>query len=136
MKLQEAVKKETGFIAIGCVISTVVVILLFRLLNGFFPKIVPFGAKIIISGAVGCFIAVLNFFWMALTVQKITSIEDEAKARGVMALSYRNRMLLQLVWVVLAFALPVFNGAAGLIPLFVPSVLIKGRALFPKTGEK
>ncbi len=135
MKLQEAVKKETGFIASGCIIATAAVILLFRLGNGFFPEFVPFGSKIIISAAAGCLIAVFNFFWMALTVQKVTSIEDEAKARGVMALSYRNRMLLQLVWVVLAFALPVFNGAAGIIPLFVPSVLIKCRALMPKKGE-
>ena len=49
------------------------------------------------------------------------------RSRQMMKVSYRNRMLLQLVWVLLAFALPIFNGAAGVIPLFIPSVLIKAR---------
>ena len=61
--------------------------------------------------------------------QKIASTEDEGKARSLMTVSYRNRMLLQLIWVVLAFVLPVFNGAAGLIPLFFPSILIKCRGV-------
>ena len=133
MKLQEAVKKETLFIASGCVIVTVLCLLLFFILNKYFPGQVPFGTKVIISGAVGCVVAVLNFFWMALTVQKVTSLEDETRARSVMALSYRNRMLLQLLWVLLAFALPVFNGAMGIIPLFIPSILIKCRGIF---GQK
>jgi len=129
MRLQEAVKKETGFISAGCLCLTGVMLLLFFILNRYFPEQIPFGRKVIISGILGCIVAILNFFWMAVTVQKVTSIEDEARARGVMALSYRNRMLMQLLWVVLAFALPVFNGAAGLIPLFIPSVLIKCRGL-------
>lgn len=129
MKLQEAVKKETGFISVGCLCLTGLMLLLFCILNRYFPEQIPFGRKVILSGILGCAVAILNFFWMAVTVQKVTSIEDESRARGVMALSYRNRMLMQLLWVVLAFALPVFNGAAGLIPLFIPSVLIKCRGL-------
>ena len=129
MRLQEAVKKETGFISVGCLCFTGIMLLLFFVLNKYFPEQIPFGRKVVISGILGCVVAILNFFWMAVTVQKVTSIEDETCARGVMALSYRNRMLMQLLWVVLAFALPVFNGAAGLIPLFIPSVLIKSRGL-------
>ena len=135
MKLQEAVKKETLFISCGCVIATVICLLLFFILNRFFPEQIPFGLKVIISGVIGCAVAVLNFFWMAVTVQKVTSIEDEGRARSVMALSYRNRMLFQLLWVVLSFALPVFNGAMGIIPLFVPSILIKCRGIFQKRKE-
>lgn len=134
MELQEAVRKETLFIASGCAIATAVCLLLFFILNKYFPLQVPFNIKVIISGIIGCAVAVLNFFWMALTVQKVTSIEDDQKARSVMALSYRNRMLLQLIWVVLAFALPILNGAAGLIPLFIPSVLIKARAILTGTS--
>ena len=29
------------------------------------------------------------------------------------------------VWAVLALVLPIFNGAAGIIPLFLPSMVIK-----------
>ncbi|MBQ9549384.1 MAG: ATP synthase subunit I, partial [Lachnospiraceae bacterium] len=115
--------------ASGCIIITGLCLLLFFILNKYLPEQVPFGFRVIISGVIGCAVAILNFFWMAVTVQKVTSIEDEGKARSVMALSYRNRMLLQLLWVVLAFALPVFNGAMGLIPLFIPSLLIKIRGV-------
>ena len=131
MKLQEAVKKETVYISVGCVICTVLTLLLFFILNKIIPETVPFGVREVISALLGSVIAVLNFFWMALTVQKVASTEDETKARGIMTVSYRNRMLMQLIWVVLAFVLPVFNGAAGLIPLFFPSILIKLRAFFP-----
>lgn len=131
MKLQEAVKKETVYISVGCIICTVLTLLLFFILSKIIPETVPFGLQEVISALAGCVIAVLNFFWMALTVQKVASTEDETKARGIMTVSYRNRMLLQLIWVVLAFVLPVFNGAAGLIPLFFPSILIKLRGFFP-----
>ena len=131
MKLQEAVKKETVYISVGCILCTVLSLLLFFILNKIIPETVPFGVREVISGLLGRVIAVLNFFWMALTVQKVASTDDETKARGIMTVSYRNRMLLQLLWVVLAFVLPVFNGAAGLIPLFFPSILIKLRGLIP-----
>ena len=42
-----------------------------------------------------------------------------------MKASYRFRTLTQLLWVVLAVALPFLNGAAGIIPLFFPSFGIK-----------
>lgn len=129
MRLQEAVKKETAFISAGSLILTALMLLLFFLLDRFTPLSVPFVPKVLISGILGCLVAVFNFFWMALTVQKVASTEDEGKARSIMTVSYRNRMLLQLIWVVLAFALPVFNGAAGLIPLFFPSILIKCRGI-------
>ncbi len=129
MKLQEAVKKETMFISAGCLVLTVIMLLLFFLLDKFGPYQIPLVPIVLVSGILGCIIAVLNFFWMALTVQKVTSVEDEGKARSIMTVSYRNRMLLQLIWVVLAFALPFFNGAAGLIPLFFPSILIKCRGI-------
>ena len=129
MKLQEAVKKETVFISLGSLILLALMLLLFLILDRFTPLSVPFVPKVPLSGFLGYLVAVFNFFWMALTVQKIASTEDEGKARSLMTVSYRNRMLLQLIWVVLAFVLPVFNGAAGLIPLFFPSILIKCRGV-------
>lgn len=59
-----------------------------------------------------------NFFFMGLTIQKIVSGEDEEQARKDMKASYRFRTVTQLLWVVLAVALPFLNGAAGLIPCF------------------
>ena len=51
------------------------------------------------------------------------------KSQQLMKASYRNRTLIQLVWAVLSFVLPFTNGAAGIIPLFIPSLLIKLRGI-------
>ena len=84
-----------------------------------------------------------RFFLMGLAVQKVAGSTNEDFARRAMTVSYRYRTLMQLLWCVLAFALPVFNAAAGIIPLFIPSVLIKARGILlkgkgrkPSAGEE
>ena len=129
IKLQDAVKKETRNIAIGTGIGVVLMILIFFLLNMVLPEDVPFDYKVILGGIGGFIIAVLNFFWMAVTVQKVTSIEDEQRARQTMAVSLRYRLLMQLIWVILAIVVPVFNLVAGIVPLFIPSMTIKLRGI-------
>ena len=69
--------------------------------------------------------AVLNFFLMGMTVQKVTSTEDEGLARQRMKTSYTRRMLLQILWMIAAIAAPCFQFVAGLIPLVFPSTGLK-----------
>ena len=128
-------------------------LIVFFILHRVVPESVPFGIREVISGLIGCAVAAGNFFMMAVTVQKIAELGAKADtkvnpddpeapvevdpaanedARRMMKLSYRNRMLLQLIWAVLALALPAFNGAAGIIPLFIPSLLIKARGIAGK----
>ena len=64
-----------------------------------------------------------------MTVQKVANIEDEKQARATMGVSYRYRTLLQLLWVILAIVVPVFNMVAGIVPLFIPSLVIKLRGI-------
>ena len=137
MKLQEAVKKETGNIALGTGVGVLIMFVVFFVLHMVIPKDwtpfnynVPFDYRVILGGIGGFLVAVGNFFWMAVTVQKVASMEDEKMARARMGVSYRNRVLLQLLWGILAIVLPVFNAAAGLIPLFIPSLYIKLRGIF------
>lgn len=66
---------------------------------------------------------------MGLTVQKIANTDNQDEAYKSMKASYRFRTLTQLLWVVLAMVLPVLNGAAGIIPLFFPSLCIKARSI-------
>ena len=66
---------------------------------------------------------------MAVTVQKVASIEDDKQARSTMGVSYRYRTLMQLLWVILAIVVPVFNMVAGIVPLFIPSIVIKLRGI-------
>ena len=81
-------------------------------------------------GAIGGFVvAVGNFFWMAVSVQKVASIEDEERARKTMGVSYRYRTLMQFVWVILAIVVPIINPVSGIVPLFIPSIMIKLRGI-------
>ncbi len=135
MKLQDAVKRETGIIALGTGAGVLIMYLIFFCLHMAIPEdapfnlAVPFDIKVILGGIGGFLVAVGNLFWMAVTVQKVASIEDEKQARSTMGVSYRYRTLLQLLWVILAIVVPVFNPVAGIVPLFIPSLFIKLRGI-------
>ena len=88
MKIQSAVKTETGKIALGTGIGVIIMYLVFFVLHKLFPTWAPFDYKVILGGIGGFIVAVGNFFWMAITVQKVANTEDEDKARSVMGVSY------------------------------------------------
>ncbi|MCB7320223.1 ATP synthase subunit I [Lacrimispora sp. 210928-DFI.3.58] len=129
MQIQPAVKKETAYIAGSTIAGTCVMILAFWALHQFMPDTVPFDYKVILGGILGSAVAAGNFFFMGLTVQKIANTDNQDEAYKSMKASYRFRTLTQLLWVVLAMVLPVLNGAAGIIPLFFPSLCIKARSI-------
>ena len=91
----------------------------FGVLHLFVPDKVPFNYTVILAGILGGAVAVLNFFLMAVTVQKVAACEDEASAKKKMKASYMYRMQMQMLWAVLAILLPCFQLAAGIIPLFI-----------------
>ena len=129
MKIQPAVKTETGRIAIATAIGVIIMYVVFFVLHMLVPNWAPFDIKVILGGIGGFIVAVGNFFWMALTVQKVASMDDEKAARSTMGVSYRYRTLIQLLWVILAIVVPVFNLVAGIVPLFIPSLFIKLRGI-------
>ena len=129
MKLQDAVKKETGIIAAGTAVGVLVIYVVFYVLHMVVPDWAPFDIKVILGGIGGFTVAVGNFFWMAVSVQKVASITDEERARRTMSVSYRYRTMLQFLWVILAIVLPVFNLVSGIAPLFIPSIIIKLRGI-------
>ncbi len=98
---------------------------IFGILHGVMPEKVPFDYTVFLGGIGGGLIAVLNFFLMGLTVQKVAASTDEDAARMKMKASYSQRMLLQMLWVVAAIALPCFQFVAGILPLLFPSLGIK-----------
>ena len=75
MTLQDAVKKETGIIALGTGLGVLIMFLIFFCLHMAIPEdapfnlAVPFDIKVILGGIGGFLVAVGNFFWMAVTVQ-------------------------------------------------------------------
>lgn len=136
MQIQPAVKKETARIAAGTAAGVFLMFLVFLGLHLVFPESVPFDYKVILGGIAGGLVAVANFFLMGITVQRVTSVTDDKLAFDYMKASYRNRVTLQLVWIVAALVLPYFNGAAGVVPLFIPSIYIKVMNIFGMASQK
>lgn len=138
MTLQPAVKKETTRILIGTGVMTALMLVVFCLLHRLTPESVPFDHKVIVSGVVGWLVAVGNFFLMAVAVQKVAGTDNEDKARQMFTMSFRYRTMIQLFWAVLSLAVPAFNGAAGIIPLFFPSLVIKATGIVSglRTGTR
>ena len=130
MKLQKAVRQETEAVAIGTVIGCIAVIALFLVLHLIFPEsTVPVDYRVILGALCGGAVAVANFFLMAVTVQNVVNVTNRDDALRMMRVSYRNRMLMRGIWVIVAIFAPCFNYAAGIIPLFIPSIVIKIRGI-------
>ena len=99
--VQPAVKKETGKVAAITGIGLILMWIVFGVLHAFMPQKVPFDYTVFLGGAVGGCVAVLNFFFMGLAVQKAAAATDEDTARMRIKASYSQRMLIQMLWVIL-----------------------------------
>lgn len=133
--LAPAVKKETFRVAVVTAALLVIMWIVFGVGHAVSPDQIPFNYTVILGGLGGSLIAVLNFFMMGLTVQKVASTENEDDARARMKASYSQRMMLQIIWIIIAVAAPCFHFAAGIAPLLFPSIGIKLRTIFPFLGK-
>ena len=131
-RLQPAVRKETKRITAVTFSGVVLMWVVFAILHLAAPESVPFDYTVILGGIGGGIIAALNFFLMALTVQNVASQTDEDEARSRMKVSYRQRLLLQIVWMIVAMAAPCFQVVAGIAPLLFPSLGIKAMAVIKR----
>lgn len=131
-RLQPAVRKETKRITAVTFSGVILMWVVFAVLHFVTPESVPFDYTVILGGIGGGIIAVLNFFLMALTVQSVAAQTDEDTAKNQMKVSYRQRLLLQVVWMIAAMAAPCFQVVAGIAPLLFPSLGIKAMAAMKK----
>ena len=130
MKLQKAVRQETVAVAVGTGIGCIALILLFLIVYLIFPQsAVRFDYRVVLGALCGGAVAVANFFLMAVTVQNVVNVENRDDALRMMRVSYRNRMLMRGIWIIVAIFAPCFHYAAGIIPLFIPSLVIKIRGI-------
>ena len=127
-----AVKLETKKVAAATAVMVVLMWVIFGVGHRLSPDQIPLDYTVFLGGLGGGLVAVLNFFLMGLTVQKVASTQDEDLAKSRMKASYSQRFLLQIVWVILAIVLPCFQFAAGIAPLLFPSLSIKLRAFLPQ----
>ena len=135
-KLSPAIKTETKRVAVCTAVGVVVMCLVFLILHRIRPEQVPFDYRVILGGLGGGFIAILNFFLMGITVQKVVDTQDEDLAKSRMKASYSNRMLLQMAWVVIAIVAPCFHFVSGILPLLFPSFGINLLGIFGRGKYK
>lgn len=123
MKLQEASKKELTRIALGTLgLAAALVLVLFLL------SLVGVGTfslgRVLLSAALGCAVAIGNFYALCLTIQKAVEIPDQKRMKMKFQVSYNFRLLAQGIWVVLALLLPQIHVVAGAVPLLFPHMII------------
>ena len=104
--IQPAVKKETERVAMITGIGLILMWIVFGVLHAFMPQKVPLDYTVFLGGALGGCVAVLNFFFMGLAVQKAAAATDEDTARMKIKASYSQRMMLQMLWVIIAIVAP------------------------------
>lgn len=117
MKVQEATKQETLHIAVGVLCFSAVMNLVFLCLK-------KWELSVLWGTLMGGGWAVLNFFLLGLTVQKMVADPDEKRGKRLLRRSYSLRMLVTILVTALALRLPGVNGVAEIIPLFFPRLTI------------
>ena len=80
--VQPAVRKETKKVAIGTFVCVVLMWAVFGIGHLAVPEQIPFDYTVLLAGFIGGMVAVLNFFLMGLTVQKIVSMEVYLSVTG------------------------------------------------------
>lgn len=117
MKLHKATQRETMRIAIGVTVLTMLMHIVY-LIIGKWTMAVLYGSLI------GAGYAIINFFIMGLTVQKMASNPDEKKAKLQFQFSYSVRQFAMFVVAGIGLLVPFIDGVAVIIPLLFPKFVI------------
>ena len=130
--MQPAIKQETKKVAIYTAVGVAIMWIVFAVLHFTMPDKVIFDYTVILAGVGGGAVAVLNFLWMGVMVQKAVSVSSQDDVKTLVKGSYSQRMLLQMLWVIIAIAAPCFHYVAGILPLLFPSTGIKIMGILKK----
>ena len=116
MKFQPSTRKEVKRISAGVLIGSALMVAVFAAV-GKFTWAVLWGALL------GDAVAIGNFIYLCLSVQKATS-GDEVKTRLVMRTSYTMRMMVVVAALAVGMAVDTFHWLAVIIPLLLPRITI------------
>lgn len=115
-KIDPTVRKETRYIAL-------VTVLLGAFQQAVFLIIGKWSFFVLLGGIYGWAAALMNFFLMALTVQKAVS-QEEKDAKNTMKLSQSLRLLGLFVLAMIAYLLPFINTISAVLPYLYPRIAI------------
>lgn len=117
MKIQKAIWQETRNIALGVVALSAVMQAVFFLIG-------KWDMTVLWGNLLGGVYAVLNFFILGLTVQKVAADADEKRGKNLMQFSYSTRMFFTMVVVFLGISVPLFHWVAVFAPQLFPRITI------------
>lgn len=117
MKIQKAIWQETRNIAAG-------VIALSAVMQAVFFLIGKWDMTVLWGNLLGAGYAILNFFLLGLTVQKVAADADEKRGKSLMQFSYSTRMFFTMVVVFLGISVPLFHWIAVFVPQLFPRITI------------
>ncbi len=130
MKIQKAVRDETAHIALGVLVLSLV-------MQGIFLVLGQWDYTVVLGNLLGGGYAILNFFVLGLTVQKVAGDGDEKRGKNLMQFSYSARMFVTMMVALLGMMAPVFHWVAVVAPLLFPRVTIFVMGLMGnKNGKK
>ena len=129
MKIDRVVLRETRFVAVGTVFFSALLQLAF-LAIGAWDLAVLLGT--LLSAGAG----VLNFLLLGVTVQRALAVGDAERAKAMLRLSQRLRMLALLAVLAVGVALSVFSSVAVVVSVFFPRMtLIVRQAVLAKRSR-
>ena len=119
MHLQSASKRELGHIAIGVGCFTAIMLIIFVIINLFYPLNM---LQIVLGALLGGGYAILNFLFMALSAQRAIASGD--MAGEIMQRTYHLRMFGIAIVLLIGYLLPCFSLLTVAIPLLFPRLTI------------
>lgn len=131
IKIEPAVKLETKHIAIGVAAMSVLMEIVFVVIG-------QFDYTVLLGGLAGAAIAILNFFFMAMDVQKAVHRDTPDEAKLLMHHSQQKRLLLIGAAFVVGVKILNLHWVALLLPLFFPriTIFVKTLPIFQRKEEE
>ena len=126
--IDPTVKRETIYIASF-------VTILSMLMEAVFLIIGKWDYTVLLGNLLGGLVAVGNFFFMGITIQRSLQKSDEERSSFI-KLSYTYRTFAIIISALVGFICPVFNGFAVVIPLFFPRIAIFLKPFVDKNYNK
>lgn len=114
-KLQKTAKREVGRIALGVCLGSGVMILVYLFLK-------QLSLAVALGTAIGSLVAIGNFYFLAVSVQKAAG--DLERAKNIMKSSYSMRMLISAMAIGAGLLTPFIEVVPLVIPLLLPRATI------------
>lgn len=133
-KIDRTVLKETGIIALGTIILSIIMnAVLFAVSR--FTDALTYDYTIVTGSLLGAFAAVFNFFLMGLAVQKTVESGNTESAKKRFQLSYMLRTALLVGILALGVILKYFHWLPVLLSVFFPRIVILFRSFKLKSDS-